>query len=134
MLTAQEFIDKLIPNFWSFLIQLLALVVLIIATIFLAYKPVKKMLAKRQNCIEENILEAEKICLKIRNHARKLGYRELESNILMTYANLLMLAGHSDRAVNIAKSGLFIVNEIHGEESVETLKAMNIMLQVPQRV
>lgn len=59
MLTAQEFIEKLIPNFWSFLVQLLALIVLIIAIIFFAYKPVKKMLAKRQNYIEENILAAE---------------------------------------------------------------------------
>lgn len=59
MLTTQEFIDKLIPNFWSFLVQLLALIVLIIAVIFFAYKPVKKMLAKRQSYIEENILAAE---------------------------------------------------------------------------
>lgn len=77
--------------------------------------------------LSSNILEAEKICTKIRNHARKVGYRELESSVLMTYANLLMLAGYSDRAVMIAKSSLFIVNEIHGEESVETLKAMNML-------
>ena len=71
MLTAQEFIDKLIPNFWSFLIQLLALVVLIIATIFLAYKPVKKMLAKRQEHIEENILQAEEAKAKAIIHERE---------------------------------------------------------------
>ena len=59
MLNAEDFISKLVPNFWSFLVQLLALVILIIAVIFLAYKPVKKMLAKRQEYIESNILEAE---------------------------------------------------------------------------
>ena len=55
----EDLYSKLIPNLPSFLVQLLALIVLIVLAIFLAYKPLKKMLKKRQDYIEENILESE---------------------------------------------------------------------------
>ncbi len=59
-LTSESFTSKLIPNWPSFVTQLAALVVLIIVVIVFAYKPVKKILKKRQDHIEENIKEAEK--------------------------------------------------------------------------
>ena len=59
-LTSESFTSKLIPNWPSFVTQLSALVVLIIVVIVFAYKPVKKILKKRQDHIEENIKEAEK--------------------------------------------------------------------------
>lgn len=58
-MSVDEFINKLVPNGWSTLIQLLALIVLIIFVIIFAYKPVKKMLKKRQDYIENNIRESE---------------------------------------------------------------------------
>lgn len=61
LLSAEDFLNKLIPNFWSFLIQLLSLIVLIVVVIFFAYKPVKKMLKARQDHIESEIYEAEKM-------------------------------------------------------------------------
>ena len=59
-LTSESFTSKLIPNWPSFVTQLAALVVLIIVVIVFAYKPVKKILKRRQDHIEENIKEAEK--------------------------------------------------------------------------
>ena len=59
-LTSESFTSKLIPNWPSFVTQLAALVILIIVVIVFAYKPVKKILKKRQDHIEENIKEAEK--------------------------------------------------------------------------
>ncbi len=58
-LNTETFLEKLIPNFWSFLVEFLALVVLIVVVFFIAYKPVKRMLKKRQDHIEENIRSAE---------------------------------------------------------------------------
>ena len=57
-LSSDDFTSKLIPNWPSFVTQLAALVVLIIVVIVFAYKPVKKILKKRQDHIEENIKEA----------------------------------------------------------------------------
>ena len=59
-LTSESFTSKLIPNWPSFVTQLAALVILIIVVIVFAYKPVKKILKRRQDHIEENIKEAEK--------------------------------------------------------------------------
>ena len=59
-LNSESFTNKLIPNWPSFVAQLGALVVLIIVVIIFAYKPVKKIVKKRQDYIEDNIKEAEK--------------------------------------------------------------------------
>ena len=53
-------ISKLIPKFWPFLIQLLAFLVLFVAVFFLAYKPVKKFLKKRNDYVINNIEESKK--------------------------------------------------------------------------
>ena len=59
-LNAEAFTSKLIPNWPSFVAQLGALIVLILAVIIFGYKPIKKIVKKRQNHIEEQIKEAEK--------------------------------------------------------------------------
>ena len=51
---------KLIPNVFSFVVQICSLVVLILVVFFVAYKPVKKMLKKRADYIENNILDSQK--------------------------------------------------------------------------
>ena len=56
----EDFIQKIIPNLWAFLIQLLALIVMIIIFFIFGYKPVKKILNKRKDHIESQINEAEK--------------------------------------------------------------------------
>ncbi|MEA5061192.1 MAG: F0F1 ATP synthase subunit B [Erysipelotrichaceae bacterium] len=56
----EEFMQKIIPNLWAFLIQLLALLIMIIIFFIFAYKPVRKILNKRKDHIESQISEAEK--------------------------------------------------------------------------
>lgn len=46
---------KLLPNIWAFLIQLIAFILLAVAVIFLAYKPVKKFLEKRSEMLDEEV-------------------------------------------------------------------------------
>lgn len=53
------FIEKIIPNVWAFLVQFLALVVLIIVFFIVGYKPVRNIIRKRQDHIESQIHEAE---------------------------------------------------------------------------
>ena len=57
--TTDDFLNKLIPNWISFVVQLAALLVLIAVVIFFAYKPVKKIIETRQQYIEDNIKQAE---------------------------------------------------------------------------
>ena len=51
--------EKLIPNWISFVVQFLSFLVLLLVVFFLAYKPVKKILKKRADHIEEEIKQAE---------------------------------------------------------------------------
>ena len=51
--------NNLIPNWVSFACQFGALVVMILVIFFVAYKPVKKMLQKRADYIEQNVRDAE---------------------------------------------------------------------------
>ena len=54
-LDAQDFVNKLFPNGWEpLVVQLLAFGVLVLAGIFLGYKPIKKLLNERGNYIEQN--------------------------------------------------------------------------------
>ena len=59
-LSSDDFTSKLIPNWPSFVAQVGALIVLLVVVIVFAYKPVKKIVNKRQDYIESNIKEAEK--------------------------------------------------------------------------
>lgn len=54
-----DIIAKLIPNFWDFIIQLLAFIVLLLIVFYIAYKPVKKLLKARGDYIEKNIQDSE---------------------------------------------------------------------------
>ena len=60
--------ENLIPNWVSFACQLGALIVMILVIFFVAYKPVKKMLQKRADYIEQNVRDAEEAkALALRN-------------------------------------------------------------------
>lgn len=51
---------NLIPSWVSLIMQVAAFIILLVVVIVFAYKPVKKMLKKRQDYIEQEILDAEK--------------------------------------------------------------------------
>ena len=58
--TSDDFNAKLFPNgYWDFLIQVLAFIVLLVAVFFIGYKPVKKMLQKRDERINSMIEDAK---------------------------------------------------------------------------
>ena len=55
----EDYIAKLIPNWTSFVVQLCGLIVMLIVVILIGYKPVKKMLKKRQDYIESSVRDAQ---------------------------------------------------------------------------
>ena len=57
--TTEDFLRKLFPNFWSFLINFIALFVLIAAVYFLAHKPIKKFVERRREYVASNLRESE---------------------------------------------------------------------------
>lgn len=57
--TPEDFLNKLFPNFWSWLINFLALIVLFVVVYFIAYKPVKKFIKARKDYVDHNIHDSE---------------------------------------------------------------------------
>lgn len=57
--TGDDFINKVFPNLWAFLVQLLAFIVMSVIVIKFAYKPVHNYLEKRKKYIADNISSAE---------------------------------------------------------------------------
>ena len=58
--TIEEYIKaNLIPSWVSFVVQFSALVIMVLVIFFVAYKPVKKLLTKRADYVENNIRESE---------------------------------------------------------------------------
>ena len=56
--TIKTISEKLIPNWISFVIQLLSFLILLTVVFVFAYKPVKKILKKRADFVEHEIKEA----------------------------------------------------------------------------
>ena len=58
--TIEDYIKaNLIPSWVSFVVQFSALVIMVIVALLVAYKPVKKLLAKRADYVENNIRDSE---------------------------------------------------------------------------
>ena len=78
----EDFLNKLIPNFWSLLINLLALIVFFIVLYFIAYKPLRKLVDERRKKMEEE-----------KNHAHELEKiaqnRELETRGIVEEAKVV---------------------------------------------
>lgn len=77
---SSDFTDKLIPNWVSFVVQLAALIVLIVIVFIFAYKPVKKIIKKRQDYIESNIKEAEEAKSRWQENENQSREKVLNSN------------------------------------------------------
>lgn len=56
--SGDDYLFKIIPNIWAFLIQFLSLIVLVIIFFVFAYKPVRKIVKKRQDAIDNEIKSA----------------------------------------------------------------------------
>lgn len=89
-LDAQSFIEKLFPNPWEALATFVAFIILLIAVFFFAYKPVKELLKKRQDYVENKIKNAEE--------------REEKSKELLENANANIETSKKE-AMNIIEEG-----------------------------
>lgn len=59
--TPEDFLNKLIPNFWSLLINLLALIVFFVALYFIAYKPLRRLVDARREKMKGEREEGERL-------------------------------------------------------------------------
>ncbi len=73
----ETIIEKLVPNLGSFLTQFFALVVFVVIVLIFGYKPIRKMIKKRQDYVESNINEAAES-----NKAAKLALSQSNERVI----------------------------------------------------
>ena len=110
--------EKLLPNIWAFLVQLIAFVLLLITVIFLAYKPVKKFLEKRSEMLEEEV--------KTTHENRKISEEkrvEMISNLANAKAEATKIINEATKEATIAKDK--ILSDANDERRQLKEKTMN---------
>lgn len=115
--TPEDFLNLLIPNFWTFLIQLLALIVLILAIIFLAYKPIKKVIKKRGDYVEGNIKESEG---KVVQANEKLD--EAQKNVLQSRTEAQKIIKKAEGDAVIVKDGIINDAKVEADKQITSAR------------
>lgn len=93
--------NKLIPSWLSFVVQFGALVVLLIVVFIFAYKPIKKMLNKRAEYIENNIREAEE-----KNAAAETNKIESQELVLASKKEAAMIIENANNQAEINRENI----------------------------
>ncbi len=107
--------NNLIPSWVSFVMQVAAFIILLIVVIFVAYKPIKKMLKARQDYIEKEISDAEK--------------SKAEANVYLTQSQETILASKKQASEIIADAQLEAKRQqeeilLNASKEVEKMKKM----------
>ena len=79
----EDFVNKVFPNIWAFLVQLFAFIIMSLIVIKFAYKPVSNFLKKRKDFIDSNLNSAQEknseANLKVEEANKKLSSSKKEA-------------------------------------------------------
>ena len=79
----EDFVNKVFPNIWAFLVQLFAFIIMSLIVIKFAYKPVSNFLKKRKEFINSNLNSAQEknseANLKVEEANKKLSSSKKEA-------------------------------------------------------
>lgn len=104
-------IDALVPNFWAFLTQFLALIVLIVLVSIFAYKPLRNYLDKRSDYLDNEVKSANK-----NNALSKMKLDEAEQQIADSKKEAASIIDSAKEQANLEKK------KILDEANEEALK------------
>jgi len=105
---ADAVIDGLIPNFWAFLVQLIALLILIGGVFVLGYKPLKKYLDERSETIDKEVKSAQK-----NNVEAQQNFAESEKRIAESKKRAVQIVEEAKTNANLERES--ILNEAENE-------------------
>ncbi len=104
--------SKLIPNLWAFLVQLLALIVMILIVVKFAYKPVSKFLKARREALKNEVNDTFK-----KNEEARLNLENSEAQLADTRRKADEIINNATLEANKTKNEII---EKANEEALET--------------
>lgn len=114
---SSDFIQKVIPNFWAFLVQLIAFVIMILIVIKFAYKPVSAFLAKRHEYVNNNLKEAEE-----KNLEASRNLEETKANLQGSQKEAIQIIQDARKQAEVQRSE--ILEEANKDVAKTKAKAM----------
>ncbi len=118
--TGDDFVSKVFPNIWAFLVQLLAFIIMSIIVIKFAYKPVKKFLAQRREYVEEHLSKAEEATKKAEDNVK-----ETEKNLALSNRKALQIIEDAKKEAEKQKQEILLQAKV---------EANNKMIQAQQDI
>ena len=118
--TGDDFVSKVFPNIWAFLVQLLAFIIMSNIVIKFAYKPVKKFLAQRREYVEEHLSKAEEATKKAEDNVK-----ETEKNLALSNKKALQIIEDAKKEAEKQKQEILLQAKV---------EANNKMIQVQQDI
>lgn len=114
----QNFGSKLIPNLPAFIIQLCAFIILIIAAIFIFYKPLRKKMKMRKEYVTNNISQSE---ANLRDSITK--NEEATENVKASKKQAQEIIEQANRDGERIKSELIAEGKAKADQELELAKA-----------
>ena len=111
-----DFVSKLIPNLWAFLVQFIAFIIMILIVIKLAYKPIAKFIQARKEYVRNNLEEA-----RIKNEEASRNLEETKTNLQSSQKEAIQIIQDAKREAN--KEREQILEETKKEISLKHAKA-----------
>ncbi|WP_052664063.1 F0F1 ATP synthase subunit B [Mycoplasmoides alvi] len=113
-LNQDTIVNQFFPNFWVFLANIIALILLLVVMIWFLWKPTKRTLANRSEIIQKNIDEA--------NNARK----EAELYLLQANEKRMKAISEAQKIVNNSTNEAY---QIKNEIETKARRDANVILQ-----
>lgn len=114
---SSDFVEKVIPNFWAFLVQLIAFILMMVIVIKLAYKPVSNFLAKRKEYVNNNLKEAE-----IKNEEASRNLEETKANLQGSQKEAIQIIQDARKQAEVQRGE--ILEEANKDAEKAKIKAM----------
>ncbi len=121
---SESFIEKVIPNFWAFLVQFIAFIIMILIVIKFAYKPVANFLRKRREYVESNLNEALN-----KNKEADLNLEQTKSNLQSSQKEAIQIIQDAKKQAELERSQMLedtnkdiAARRIKAEEELEISK------------
>ena len=117
-ISEESFLNKLFPNPWDALATFLAFIVLLVVAFYFAYKPVKKLIQKRGDYVENKIKNAEE-----REASALKKEEEASKNISASKKEAIKIVEEAKATANLEKEKIHAQAKLEADKEVERAKA-----------
>ena len=124
--SGEDFVNKIFPNIWAFLVQFIAFIIMVIIVLKFAYKPVHKFIEERRNYVSTNLKEA-----KEKNDLASISVQKAKSNLAESQKQAIVIIQDAQKEANKQKE--MMIEEAKMEIASKKLQAKEDIKKVQEK-